>query len=45
MEGQTSPELTRRSHAEFLALFEATMGFFRLTIDGVKRYFVYIEKD
>jgi hypothetical protein len=31
--------------AEFLAIFEATLGFFRLTIDGVKRYFfVYIAK-
>jgi len=30
---------------EFLGIFEATMGFFRLTIDGVKRYFfVYITK-
>ena len=30
--------------AEFLDTFEATLGFFRLTIDGVKRYFVYIAK-
>jgi len=30
---------------EFLDIFEATLGFFRLTIDGVKRYFfVYITK-
>jgi hypothetical protein len=29
---------------EFLVIFEATLGFFRLTIDGVKRYFVYIAK-
>jgi hypothetical protein len=31
--------------AEFLAIFEATLGFFRLTIDGVERYFfVYVAK-
>lgn len=31
--------------AEFLDIFEATLGFFRLTIDGAKRYFyVYIAK-
>jgi hypothetical protein len=30
---------------EFLAIFEASLGFFLLMIDGVKRYFfVYIAK-
>jgi hypothetical protein len=41
-EGKTT--INRRDLQEFLVIFEATLGFFRLTIDGVKRYFfVYIE--
>jgi hypothetical protein len=36
--------INRRDLQEFLFIFEATLGFFSLTIDGVKRYFfVYIE--
>jgi len=36
--------INRKDVQEFLGIFEATLGFFRLTIDGVKRYFfVYIE--
>jgi hypothetical protein len=36
--------INRRELQEFLVIFEATLGFFLLTIDGVKRYFfVYIE--
>jgi len=42
-EGKTM--INRIDLQEFLGIFEATMGFFRLTIDGVKRYFfVYIAK-
>jgi len=37
--------LNRIDLQKFLGIFEATLGFFRLTIDGVKRYFfVYIAK-
>jgi hypothetical protein len=31
--------------AEFLDIFTATLGFFRLTIDGLKRYLVYIANE
>ena len=42
-EGKTM--INRIDLQEFLGIVEATMGFFRLTIDGVKRYFfVYIAK-
>jgi hypothetical protein len=42
-EGKTM--INRIDLQEFLVIFEATLGFFRLTIDGVKRYFfVYIAK-
>jgi hypothetical protein len=42
-EGKTV--INRTDLAEFLNIFEATLGFFRLTIDGVKHYFfVYIAK-
>ena len=42
-EGKTV--INRTDLAEFLNLFEATLGFFRLTIYGVKHYFfVYIAK-
>jgi hypothetical protein len=38
--------INRTDLAEFLDLFIATLGFFRLTIDGVKRYFfVYIANE
>jgi hypothetical protein len=37
--------INKNDLAEFLAIFEATLGFFRLTINGVERYFfVYIAK-
>jgi hypothetical protein len=42
-EGKTV--INRADLAEFLDIFEATLGFLRLTIDGVKHYFfVYIAK-
>jgi hypothetical protein len=42
-EGRTS--INRTDLAEFLDIFEATLGFFRLTIHGKKYYFfVYIAK-
>ena len=42
-EGKTM--INRIDLQEFLVIFEGTLGFFRLTIDGVKRYFfVYIAK-
>jgi hypothetical protein len=42
-EGKTV--FNRAGLAEFLNIFEATLGFLRLTIYGVKRYFfVYIAK-
>ena len=42
-EGKTV--INRTDLAEFLIIFEATLGFLRLTIDGVKHYFfVYIAK-
>ena len=42
-EGKTM--INRIDVQEFLVIFEGTLGFFRLTIDGVKRYFfVYIAK-
>ena len=34
--------INRTDLAEFLDIFEATLGFLRLTTDGVKRYFVYL---
>jgi len=42
-EGKTV--INRTQLAQFLNIFEATLGFLRLTIDGVKHYFfVYIAK-